>query len=806
MAAPRLEVINNAGKTKKAVFDSIKKFSLERLNDLIRVLMDNIDDTLFELSDKVDNDAQRNMYFESMREVRLKREGIKQNFDFELHELFDRFVGAKSDAESSDDEEELTLVEFDDLEDDIAVKNMVSRARSQFEDDLFAVVARLNILLEREDISADDNPFDPRSICDSFHKAADILETDIQVKLIFYKMFEKYVITNLGDFYHEINCQLIQNDVLPEFRAEQERMKQTSKFMAEHRKSTQRPEPAKPDNEVSAAVNEDARVDDSEDPVELSLLDTLTKALPEKSRNRTSGKQESQGTEVKSTNNEDNTTKEELMDTLTQIQTKDLPKRPAAQTDPQTQWTETQQQIEKVREASKKQADGADNQVIEVVSMLFDYFFEDEALPAPVKVLVGRLQVPIIKVAILDKEFFNQRNHPARKLLDSISQASLGWGGNHDDHQPLIAKIEKTVDFLLKEFEDDIQAFDYALADFQQFLQQEEDKVRHASAALAQREQKREQRVQATRKVVDALIKKITHGRGLSKEVLNFIETTWYKVLLKAHLSLGGSSNHWKYLQRISATLVWTLVPKKNETERAKVIKTIPSLLRALSKSMDLIKIDTKTQNLVFQMLAKEHAKIVKQKSKDVVTRVDDRTVWPEEGAAAALAKATEQIVRERARKNENVELFSDDSVTVISAAPTDNVIDDLNSFTAGVKSGKIQIKDEIVLGTGDDSDFDDPVDPTPPINDQAQRWARKIEIGTWLEFKEPKAKKLVARLSWRSNVTGNLVFVNRQGQKVKNLTTQALAAEMRAERVKEIDSASVFDRAIGTIMGRSKS
>ena len=69
----------------------------------------------------------------------------------------------------------------------------------------------------------------------------------------------------------------------------------------------------------------------------------------------------------------------------------------------------------------------------------------------------------------------------------------------------------------------------------------------------------------------------------------------------------------------------------------------------------------------------------------------------------------------------------------------------------------------------------------------------------------ESESKILIARLSWKSNVTGNLVFVNRQGKKVRNLTISGLAMELRAGRVKNVQSSSVFDRAIYTIMSKER-
>jgi hypothetical protein len=237
-----------------------------------------------------------------------------------------------------------------------------------------------------------------------------------------------------------------------------------------------------------------------------------------------------------------------------------------------------------------------------------------------------------------------------------------------------------------------------------------------------------------------------------------------------------------------------------------KIIKTIPALLRALSKGMELVKINVDVQNRIYQMLAQEHAKIVKQTSKNIVTRIDDQTVWPEDNGSGALAQAqgidaaeavdfetsTDATGEIQVVQNE----VDDDSITIIDAAETSDVIHDLNQFTAGVKLGKIKVDEEIVLAS-DENDIFDLLEDGDGFLEQAQA----IEIGSWVEFAEAQSKTLVARLSWKSKVTGSLVFVSRQGHKVRNLTLNSLAIELREGRVKRIESSSVFDRAIHTIM-----
>ncbi len=792
MAAPKLEVVSS-GTSAQGVYKSVRRFTLEGLNDLVRVLMESVDDALFELSDKVANDHERNMYFEAMREIRIKRDGLQKHFDYEMQQCFDRCIAGKSRIDTADGDEELTLVELDDLEDSIAIDNMISRARPHFEDDLFAVTERLKAVLRRKEINADENPLDPKAICDSFHAASELLDTDIQVKLIFYKLFERYVMNHLGHFYKEVNALFVKKGVLPDFSADQERMKQTTRFMANRIKNASERvptsvalgtagAPAAGGGNLFATLQQAAASVPGGVPGGMAVAagGAATGGVPAGGGIPGGGAAGGAG----------------FIAALTDLQASVVPSQPSTAIDPASLKADNQQLLVAFRQQNEHQVNTTDGQTIDVVSMLFDFFFDDEALPDPIKVLIGRLQIPILKVAILDKEFFNQKKHPARKLLDSISRASLGWGENHTDESALIGKIEEIVNLLIDEFQEDVTVFEEACIDFENFLREESRQIEQAEQALWQREAQKEAQIEHAREAAAALIHKLTGGRELSFEVSDFLETTWTQVLFNAYLALGEDSNHWRNLKRISTTFVWTLIPKHSEDDRAKIIKTIPALLRALSKGMDLIKINAEVQNRIFRMLAQEHAKIVKQTSKNIVTRVDDTTVWPDGQPGDAIdfdvsADNTGDIEVEEIAAGE-------DSITVIDATETSEVIDDLNRFAAGVKQGKIKVDEEIVLGSEAPEDF-----AQIEGDDDCLEQARALEIGSWVEFVESDAKSLVARLSWKSNVTGNFVFVNRQGVKVRNLTIAGFADEMRAGRVKCIESSSVFDRAIYTIMSK---
>jgi hypothetical protein len=800
MRATKLEVVSSTD-AKNKTYNAVKRFAVEGLSDLIRVLMENVDDALFELSDKVDNDRERNQYFEAMRKVRLKRDAIKREFDQEIQECFGRVSRGKSATKTSDvdeDDTELTLLEHDDLEDNIAISNMISRARPQFEDELLAVTERLKLVLKRDSLKADENPLDPQAICHCFHIASELLETDIQVKLIFYKLFERYVINNLGPFYREVNQFLIDKGVLPGFKADQGHMRQTTHF------TVNRINNASPSATISTTIDGIPAVGMA-DAADGDLFTELQQII---SGTAVDGTSPLAGNYI--TGSASHYSSGDFVKALNNLQSVSLANQPPSEAitaiDPKNVREATQRQLQAFRQENQHQFNGTDAQTIDVVSMLFDFFFNDEALPAPIKVLIGRLQIPILKVAIIDKDFFNQKKHPARKLLDGISRASLGWSDYPGEEQALIDKTDEIVNFLVNEFNDDIGVFDEAYINFDNFIQQQQKQSDNALLDLEQQEQEKDRQIEVARAASEQLIAKLTRNRDLSFGVIDFLETTWTSVLFNTYLSLGGSSNHWRNLKRISTTFVWTLVPKFSEEERLKIIKTIPALLRAMSKGMELVNIKPEMQNRIFKMLAGEHARIVKLTSRNIVTRVDDVTIWPEDAGADAFARAqgidadeacdfeftTDQAGEIQILENE----IDDDSITIISAAPTNDVIDDLNLFTAGVKQGQIKVAEEIIMESGEGED-----DELFGQDEKHLQRAQELEIGSWVEFIGTSSNNLVARLSWKSKVTGNLVFVNRQGHKVRNCTVNGFAMELRSGRAKCVEELSAFDRAIYTMM-----
>ena len=104
---------------------------------------------------------------------------------------------------------------------------------------------------------------------------------------------------------------------------------------------------------------------------------------------------------------------------------------------------------------------------------------------------------------------------------------------------------------------------------------------------------------------------------------------------------------------------------------------------------------------------------------------------------------------------------------------------------------------EEIVLVSApgfDDAESEDEAD-------EFDQLVKDVEVGTWVEFIEEADPALRAKLAWKSEASGNCVFVNRKGAKVEELTFQGLAAEFRRGSIRMLNTVPLMDRALDAMM-----
>src|SRR5439155_27188774 len=118
-----------------------------------------------------------------------------------------------------------------------------------------------------------------------------------------------------------------------------------------------------------------------------------------------------------------------------------------------------------------------DAMTLDIVAMLFDELFDDPKIPIALKGLIGRLQLPMLKVAIADKELFTKKEHPARQLLDTLGRIGLRLPADFDDGHPLFARLEAFIQELVDGFQEKMEIFDTVRTQLEAILAEDDARV-----------------------------------------------------------------------------------------------------------------------------------------------------------------------------------------------------------------------------------------------------------------------------------------------------------------------------------------
>ncbi|UZJ44789.1 DUF1631 domain-containing protein [Marinimicrobium sp. C6131] len=741
-----------------AAMHSVRDRARQTLQGLLRDLFDKADDSLFELADQATSNQEQNLYFDSMREVRLQRRALEQAFFLKLDQGFAALLepGENARSRSEDDVslEELTLVQNDELEQLVATESMVNKANEQFAEVVQHLTLRMDQLVPVK-VYQKNNPLGADAICTGFTEAAKALKIDVKAKLVLFKLFDKWVVSRLGKMYESLNQQLIDANILPSLRAG---------APANRRRTTaERPS--------QAARTERAQREDESSQVLHTLRDLLSSQ-----GGSTGGPEEALGSE-------------DLVHLLSQAQQQDwsgLDQGAGAVNVPQL----VRGLVKNTRRQSLNQVD---EDVINLVSMMFEFILDDRNLASPMKALLGRLQIPLIKVAIADKSFFSKGGHPARRLLNELAMAALGWQDSGEEGRrkdTFYQKVDQVVQTILADFESDVGIFDRMLLDFRAY----QEKERRRARILEQRTLDAEDgkaRAERARAEVDAALKRLTQGHRLAVAANTLLYEAWSKVLFIICLKQGTDSEDWQQALASAEQLVWSATAPMDRDNRQKLLRLVPELLPQLRAGLESIAYNPFEMNQLFKQLEQLHLSRLREASQPAPAPAPDTE--PEQ---AEPAKATDEAETSRPDTTPAAEpepepeaaLETPDQSTVFQVVdPVEETVPEAESVPSA----------EVSTDAGDE-----PL----PASDPHMALVSNLTQGSWFERQDDQGQVFRCRLAAMIKPTGKYIFVNRSGMKVAEETREGLALALKSGRMRILDDGMLFDRALEAVIGNLRS
>jgi len=734
MAEPRFVLKEEYRNTVNACRQSL----LKTVPKLMEGMFEQLDDTLYALADKAESDRQQTAFFDAMREMRREREAIENVFNKQILLGYDRFwqsgpTHLGHDDADSREADEFSLVENADLEEGLAVSNMISRGENRHYRDLYALNRRFSHLVEGE-VNSASNPLAPAALCHDFHATVRALSLEVPVKLVIYKQFERAVVDSLDQLYGEINEILAHAGILPKMN---HRVKRRPRY------APAGTPPGPHDNPVDSGY-------DAEDPaVQAELFSMLQQMLGQRRIQQPVVHAQTPVLESADVVTALSSLQQANMAAITSAALSDLSALDLRAT--------LQQAIKTGTEADEHRIKESDEDAIDVISMLFEFILEDRNLPDAMKALLARLQIPMLKVAIIDREFFSRKNHPARRLLNNMAQAAIGWSetaGRADGG--LHAKMESIVERVLGRFEDDVNLFAELNEEFADFLAREKQGTELAEKRVAQVTQGKEQLKSARQRVLQEIDQRLSGQAAIPAVVADLLRDGWKDVLLLILLRKGEQSGDWQDALRLMERLLWSIQPKPEASQRQVLLQEIPGLLKALRKGLNEISYDQHKMAALFKDLQVCHVNCLK-----------------------GIEPGHDQPMLRPARQHEEAE----------PAAASE----------AAVESEERPVTSEQVAAASPDQE----AESNGSEEDEFVERAENLPLGTWLEVTEESGERFRAKLSWRSKVTGTCLFVNRKGVKVAELSHDGLVAWFRSGRAVELREVNVplMDRALVAMM-----
>ncbi len=245
------------------------------------------------------------------------------------------------------------------------------------------------------------------------------------------------------------------------------------------------------------------------------------------------------------------------------------------------------QELQQGKQALKQAASTpAERATIEIVAMMFQSILTEDRIPAVMRVWFARLQMPVLRVAVGEPDFFANLEHPARRLIDRMGACVMGLdSASHTVGDALEKEIKRVVQVVEAYPDTGRRVFQTVLSEFEKFLEhyfKNENEASRRGVSLAQQIEQRE--TLAIQYTIE--LRRMLNEVPVQEGVRQFLFQVWADVLATSAVRYGGQSAETKTMKRAAADLIWSASAKITREERAEVIRRLPPLLKRLREGM----------------------------------------------------------------------------------------------------------------------------------------------------------------------------------------------------------------------------
>lgn len=541
----------------RAALERLFALGSDTLSRQLDLMLSDFEQQLFKLAEQARNPALQAGYFETLRRVRLHRSDVVPHF---LGGLEEALAGIRDPAASPEDGtggsldfDELRLVDDSEVSEEGVLRNIALRHESRAGLPLLLLGQRFGVLAGAPAFDAETLPVGPHRLGKILAEASRTLQLEAEHRLLLFDAFNTRVMAGYAQLVEAMNALLARENVLPGLSyvplrsrpteqegGREEDMPEASTRAAPPPPSGQAPGPAPAQRPHTRWLGESAGEGDTgaaggnDENIALSMLQDLLsnrRELVGKLRNDGADRKHQLPLETPA-----------VVDALAARQAE--PPSPSKR--PRTIGDLKQALLAQGRQQHGKaiRLSGQDEDTFELLGMLYTEIGRELRQGTFSNALLEQLQVPLLRLALMDRAFFVRSQHPARQLLNAVAEAGAKWLDEDESDPKLERQLRQAVDHVVENYHGDSNVFETANEGLQAHLQTlarkaELSERRHVEAARG-----KEKLVIAKRRAAE-FIGEATDGQDVPRFLRNLLDQAWADVLTLTLLRHGEDSEEW---------------------------------------------------------------------------------------------------------------------------------------------------------------------------------------------------------------------------------------------------------------------
>lgn len=564
------------------------------LEKTVVAALDDTESQLFKLAEQSRNNEAQYRCFESLREIKRGRADVTPRFMLALENLLARFDQRSANANATHPtasprpgaaRKELALVDTRELEETLALQEFAAKCEIRQAPALFLLGHRFGVLGATPALDAEALPIGPARLAQALQQACAGLDLNAEHRVLLFHAFDRIANLAIGELYPAINQFFAEHRILAHLqaqvapRAKGSEQRSSADQTNEDDAATPAPTAAPP---VAAAPARRAPTPMSASGPRLpdigqgalhggalasGTAPTATPAYPPAGmsartiapddrdaelfttlRELLAGRRNALGVPDVASSGGYLPSSEDLQSVLGTLQSKPIsPMMLGGKLVQRSVGHLKQDLLAQLRQRSPDgrvpQLAAEDSDTIDLVGMLFDYLTKNVRPDGSTQSLMTKLQVPLLRVALRDKNFFTRRSHPARQLLNAIAETGTHWLDDSEGpaDRALVDKMQLVVDKVSQQFDGDLGLIENMLTDLSQHMhtlarKAEVTERRHVDAARGR------EKLAVAREAAQAAIGTRIAAAKPNKLVRTLLEQAWTDVLALTLLRQGENS------------------------------------------------------------------------------------------------------------------------------------------------------------------------------------------------------------------------------------------------------------------------